>query len=485
VRVLALLLVGAALSLALPAGAGASGISVFIGSPTIPVTIEGTVANLFIDGSGTCAWEAVPDEYNSATACAGFDAAEAACATAGTGGTIMVTGTYGSTTVVGTAADSPDKTDCVFKPVTGESVTLSGGWVWDTVDDVALEDFNYSGGCNDSLAIDNTERFTVRRSQFHGPGGSNQGAIVLAASNINDADTIGVRDADDTLIEDPWIDCEGTGSNITGNGIIMEGQEIGDLTIRGALIERPHEDHIHFDVRMSAEASGDIIVEDSVLRDARAALGSHSDAIQFLKAPNVTVRRSVLDSVQHGFITTNTTESGPSIDRENNYVSGNGNGSMVNDGSPCQAGIFRNNTFRNDNAGALWDKACIGDVNGNVIMDTADYSSSSEDGDYNVFRDTGGWTLGANSVAGQTLAAVFNGSGGNTAVANVYPPRVIAVWPAQASAGSRTIRDPRLTCSTSPAVGRAHPTNVPTLDLLGRTRSTPDGGAYECLAGDA
>lgn len=436
------------------------GSTVFKPADSTPVPPPAGSAQVWVDlNGGTCTRQSPAGDYSDVGACASLDAAEAI---AQPGDTVRVVGgVYPQQNVFGTA-DTTDKADVTFMPADGSSVTFSGKNELRDVDDLILEGFLYTG--DDALVLDESRRIIIRKNEFQGPGNIiSNAAITLSNSGLGTDGSAG--GSDDVLIEDNWIDRNGGGI-----GIDLISGAVGDLTVRGNYITRPHEDHLHYGTTQSVDATQPWIVEDNVLHDAEPCCGSHSDAMQIIvtDAPFV-IRRNVFDQFQHGIVVTGTINAGPLITFENNYMVGNGAGTAWNGGSPCQAGIMRNNTWRGTNSS--WDLACAAIANrtGNVVMETSTFT----DGDYNVSNNS---VTGANSV-NSTDAAVFANTG-STSVANVYPPRVLAQWGSRLT--SDTILDPRLKSGTSPALGRSHPTNVPTDDVLSCVRGgDPDGGAYE------
>jgi hypothetical protein len=412
-------------------------------------------AYLWVDTSGgTCSRFSSPAQYRDAAACGTFDAAEAASRA---GDTVLVKrGRYRGQTIAGSAATA-DQPDVTITAADGETATVAGTLHLTRVDDLVIEGLNLTGGTG--LRLDRTRRVTVRRNTFVATSASTTSAGIQVTGSCCAGNV-------DLLIEDNYIDRQGA-----GDGVDLVGGDADGLTIRGNLIEDVGEDHLHLDTRTPGPP---VLVEDNVLRDANPQDGAHSDAIQFTKDGTFDVRRNVLDATQHGFVVTNTDNAGPTIRWENNLIVGNGLGADFNDSAPCTGGYVRNNTVIGTRTSQI--DACRGDRNGNIFAATL-YQWGSEDEDYNVFAADGGWKLGRNSTRGHPLGVIFRG--GTTRTENVYPPRVVARWPKHMD----TILDPRLACPSSPAVGLSHPTNVPTTDLLGRKRSTPDAGAFECLKG--
>lgn len=412
------------------------------------------LANLWVDTSGgVCAHSNLPAAYSDAAACRTFDDAESA---AHPGDTVLVkSGTYGGQTVAGKIG-SPDQPDVTIRAADGEIVTVTDTLNLVRVDHLILEDLNLNGGTG--IRLDRTRGVTLRQNSLVATSPSTSSAGIQVTGSCCAASI-------DLLIEDNFIDRQGA-----GDGIDLIGGDSDGLTIRGNLIEDVGEDHLHLDTRTPGRP---VFVEDNVLRDANPQEGAHSDAIQFTKDGTFEVRRNVLDATEHGFVVTDTDNVGPTIRWENNLILGSG--ADFNDATPCAGGYVRNNTVIGTSSSQI--DGCRGVKTGNIFASTQ-YQWGAEDEDYNVFVAGEGWTLGPNSTRGHAISAIFQS--GATDAGNVYPPRVVARWPRQMD----TILDPRLLCSSSPAVGRSHPTNVPTTDLLGRTRSAPDAGAYECLPQD-
>jgi Right handed beta helix region len=413
-------------------------------------------ANLWIDRTGgACARTDSPAEYADAAACRSLDAALAA---ARPGDSVLVrAGRYAGQTVSGAAGGAGERR-VTIAAAEGESVVVAGTLRLARVDGVIVEGLSLRGGTG--LSLDRTRGVVVRRNSLVAtdPAPTSAGIQVTGSCCAGNADL---------LIEDNHIDRRGV-----GDGIDLAGGDADGLTIRGNLIEDVGEDHLHLDARTPGPP---VVVEDNVLRDANPQAGAHSDAIQFTKDGTFVVRRNVLDATQHGFVVTDTDNAGPTIRWENNLIVGNGSGADFNDGAPCAGGYVRHNTVIGTVTSQI--DSCRGEKNGNVFASTL-YRWGAGGEDYNVFVSDGGWTLGPNSTLGHAPGEIFRG--GRTGTENVYPPRVVAHWPRQMD----TIVDPRLECSSSPALARANPANVPATDLLGRTRSDPDAGAYECLDGD-
>jgi len=434
------------------------------------------VAQIWVsdDANGDlCQRQSPPGAYDSATDCSSFDAAEAISQP---GDTIFVTcstGTscsLGAQTVTGTAAVT-DKVDVTLKPEPGETVNLTGTLRLATVDDLVIEGLLLSNSASNQVEMAQVQRVELRHNEMIYLGSSLTAQAIVMSGSCSLC-----HSSEDVRIIDNYID-----RNTFGDGVdyIHSGGRLGALgttVIQGNLIDQYGEDGIHFDAETPDER---VQVIDNVFRDAtKQDPGAHNDGIQITRAPELDIKRNVMDGAQHGIVISDVILEGPDVVVENNYLLGNGSGTMLNGGDPCSSlSYIRNNTSMN---ATTYDvKGCNAYVAGNVFMDTPGTAQWGYDGEnYNVFFDPSGWTLGANSVRGQSLSAVFQP--GTTSTANVYPPRVVAAWPDKMT----TTVDPRLKCGTSPAVGRAHPTNVPATDLLGRTRATPDGGAYECLPGD-
>jgi hypothetical protein len=109
-----------------------AGVSVFIGSATIPV--QAPTANLWVDtDGGTCVDNASPVEYSSATACASLDAANDTCEGGDT--VIIKGGTYGSQAVTG--FNSRSSTHCTMTEADGESASVSANVRFGTPSDTA------------------------------------------------------------------------------------------------------------------------------------------------------------------------------------------------------------------------------------------------------------------------------------------------------------------------------------------------------------
>lgn len=453
--------VAAAAVVAIPLGltSGGGAVDVFIGSTPTPSgtpTPTPGVANLWVDGSGTCTRQGTAAAYNSAAACTSM---VTACSAASAGDLVRVKeGAYGDQTFTSSCAGS-----------SGNRIVFDAE--------------NGATGCNRQMIVMNSVT-----SYTHNPCPVDIGEIKISGGhdltfkNMSNTDWLNINPANaSTNARITFTNFHSVTFQIAGTDLLLEDGESGGLWVCGASnggTSGPWgtEDSGRIGFAGGTQNAIDgVTVDNYLIHDSydisggtfgcgNGGAGPHADCLQINQGQNITIKNTQFWNCATSDIQSNSDFGGPyaNLTYENNffgkvYTAGNAAEMGTTSQSDC-TGTFtqRYNTYDADAS----SQVCGGGsatflFEGNLLIDGTsatsgwDTAGASSTVRYNVF---GSGSLGTNS---KTCTASLTST--NSVLDGLH-----------LNSGDTCAKD------------AGNPSSFPTDDIDGGTRSgTPDAGADE------